>query len=247
MTLSLLRFPRVLLLGAALFAGTLAAADAPMLGATKPAELNFLTPGAIDLAKILPPPPEPGSIAAQADLETILQVQAARTPEQVAWAKFIEADDLFENARVLGDWFTLANLPVTADFFRRVTSDSSMASNTIKALYARPRPPKVDARVKPCVEIPKSGSYPSGHAMRAALRAALLAEIFPEKKAELEDFARQTAWGRIIGGVHFPTDIMAGRLLGDALAAELLKNPAVRMAIEKCRAEAQPFLLRKAA
>ena len=203
-----------------------------MLGAAKSTTLYFLAPGAIDLAKILPPPPEAGSITAQADLETVLEVQAVRTPDQVAWAKFIEADDPFENARVLGDWFTAANLPVTAEFFRQATSDSSMASNAIKALYSRPRPPKVDARVQPCVNLPKTGSYPSGHAMRAALRAALLAEIFPDRKVELDDFARKTAWGRIIGGVHFPTDIMAGKLLGDALATELLKNPAVHAAIE---------------
>jgi acid phosphatase (class A) len=247
MTSTRLRFPRLILLGAALLVGPLEAADAPMLGAAKPAALYFLAPGAIDLAKILPPPPAPGSITAQADLETVLQVQATRTPEQAAWAKFIEADDLFENSRVLGDWFTAANLPITAEFFRQATSDSTMASNTIKALYSRPRPPKVDGRVQPCVNIPKTGSYPSGHAMRAALRAALLSEIFPERKAELDDFARKTAWGRIIGGVHFPTDIMAGKLLGDALAAELLKNPAVRAAIERCRAEAQPYLLKKAA
>jgi len=242
-----LRFPGLILLCAAVLVASPGAADAPMLGASKPAARYFLAPGAIDLAKILPPPPAPDSIAARADLETVLQVQASRTPDQAAWAKFIEADDLFENARVLGDWFSMANLPLTAEFFRQATSDSSMASNAIKALYSRPRPPAVDGRVLPCVNIPKTGSYPSGHAMRAALRAALLSEIFPERRAALDDFARKTAWGRIIGGVHFPTDIMAGKLLGDALAAELLKNPAVRAAIEQCRAEAQPFLLKKAA
>lgn len=237
------------LLWAVLLGPVLRAADAPMLGPTAgaPATFHFLPPGAIDFAKLLPPPAEPDSIVAQADLEAVLQVQANRTPEQVAWAKFIEKDDLFGYARVLGDWFTAANLPATAEFFKQVTADSAVASTAIKTLYMRPRPPKVDPRVQPCVEVPKTGGYPSGHAMRAQLRALLLAEIFPEQKAALADYARNAGWSRVVGGVHFPTDVKAGKFLADALVAELMKVPAVRAAIEQCRAEAQPFLRKKAA
>lgn len=239
----------LLLLCSALLAPVTRAAEnpTPMLGTAAPATWHFLAPGAVDFARILPPPPGPDSITAQADLEAVLQVQAARTPEQEAWAKFNEKDDLFGYRRVLGDWFTAANLPVTAEFFKQVTSDSAVASSAIKNLYSRPRPPKLDARVQPCVDLPKTGGYPSGHAMRAELRAVLLAEIFPEKKIELAEFARNAGWSRVIGGVHFPTDVKAGKFLADALVVELLKNPAVRAAIEKCRAEAQPFRLKKAA
>jgi acid phosphatase (class A) len=208
---------------------------------------HFLHAGELDPKKILPPPPAPGSLAAQADLETVLHVQAARTPEQVAWAKFIEHDELFKNARVLGDWFSAENLPFTAEFFRQIDDDGDLIFGDVKTLYPRQRPPFADSRVQPCVELKTTGSYPSGHSSQAWMWAGLLAEIFPEKRTELLDRARDVAWGRVIGGVHYPTDTIGGKLLGDAIVAELLKLPAVQAAIRKCRAEAEPFLRKKAA
>lgn len=99
----------------------------------------------------------------------------------------------------------------------------------------------------PCVDKPTTDSYPSGHSSRAWLWATILSEIFPERRTELMDRARAVAWGRVIGGVHFPTDLIGGKLMGEEIGAEILKNPKARAAVEKCRAEAQPFLLKKAA
>jgi acid phosphatase (class A) len=208
---------------------------------------NFIPSGAIDVKTVVPPPPPAGSVAALADLETVLQVQAARTPADVAWAKLVEKDDAFDNASVLGPWFTKENLPLTAELLKRVTADSAVVSRSLKGLYARPRPPLTEPTVHPCVELPDSGSYPSGHSMRAFLRAAVLSEIFPDRQVDLYVRAHHVAWGRVIGGVHFPSDLIGGRLLAQAIVAELRKNPAYHAAVEKCRAEAAPFLLKKAA
>jgi acid phosphatase (class A) len=195
----------------------------------------------------LPAPPEEGSLAGRADLETVLHVQASRTPEQVAWAKFIDHDDLFKNARVLGAWFTRENLPFTAKFFGEVDEDGGAAVRGIKEIYPRRRPPFADARVRPCVRLEKTHSYPSGHASQAWMWAVLLGEVFPEKRAELYDRARAVMWGRVIGGVHYPTDTVGGEIVGRAIAEKMLENPAVRAAIARCRAEAAPFLVKKAA
>ena len=165
----------------------------------------------------------------------------------MAWAKFVEHDDLFKNARVLGDWFTAENLPFLAAFFHQVDDDGDLIFSDVKTLYFRPRPPFADSRVHPCVELKTTGSYPSGHSSQAWMWAGLLAEIFPEKRTEILDRARDVDWGRVIGGVHYPTDTIGGKLLGDAIVAELLKLPAVQEAIRKCRAEAEPILRKKAA
>ena len=101
--------------------------------------------------------------------------------------------------------------------------------------------------MQPCVALPANDSYPSGHAYGAYLRAAVLAEIFPEKRAEIFDRARYVAWGRVIGGVHFPTDLEGGRRLAEAGFAELKKSATFRAALEKCRAEAAGLRLKKAA
>jgi len=224
-----------------------AATDRVMAPAADVSDGHFIRANALDLKQILPPPPAPDSLAGRADLATVLHVQDSRTAGQVAWAKFVEEDDLFKNARVLGPWFTRENLPQTAKFFGEVDDDGFVISRLAKAMYPRPRPPLTDSRVKPCVEVPASGSYPSGHSSQAWMCADLLVQIFPEKRAELLERASAVEWARVIGGAHFPTDTEGGRRLGEAIAREILKNPAARAEIEKCRAEAQPFLLKKAA
>ena len=200
-------------------------------------EFNFLQTDDFDFAKILPAPPEPGSVAAQADLEAVLQVQAWRTPEQVAWAKRVNIGDLFDFADVLGKWFTEENLPVTAALLNDVDSDLNEGIFASKDFFARPRPFVASDHVKPCVKLYQGMSYPSGHTVSFFVEAGVLAELFPEKRHNLLDFAQKMAWGRVIGGVHYPTDLVGGRLFAAAIVEELKKNAAFRAAIKNSRAE----------
>jgi acid phosphatase (class A) len=209
---------------------------------------HFLRPDATDWAAVLPPPPAAGSLAAQGDLETVLQMQADRNATDVAWAKLVEPDDIYADFRdLLGPWFKPESLPVTAEFIKQVTEDVQEVRLKVKGLYARPRPPAVDRAVRPCVGIPTSNSYPSGHALRAYVWAAVLGDVFADRRDELEARARRVAWGRIIGGVHFPTDSIGGRIVARAIVAELRKDPAYQAAVGKCLAETAVFRLRKAA
>jgi acid phosphatase (class A) len=233
------RFAPRLLLAVVLSIGSLGAAEKP--------PLHFLAPGSVDPKAVLPPPPAPGSPGAMADLETVLRVQATRTPNDISWARTIERDDVFLHAQVLGSWFNRENLPVTAAFLKEVSDDMYAVSRTAKELFPRPRPPRVDSTVLPCVNLPESGSYPSGHSMQAFVWATVLSEIFPDRETELMARAHQAAWGRVIGGVHFPSDTIGGRILAEAIVAELRKNPAYRAGIEKCRAEAAALTVKKAA
>ena len=219
-----------------------------MEGKATPAESHFVQPEAVDWKTLLPPPPAPGSIAALGDVETVLQVQAARTPADVAWAKLIEQDKVFvDYGDVLGPWFEEKNLPALAAFLADVTTDAKRVSDRMKDLYPRKRPPIVEPTVQPVVKIPTSNSYPSGHSLRAYVWAAVLGDVFPDRQADLFTRAHKVAWGRVIGGVHFPTDTIGGRVAAQAIVAELRKSPAYRAEVEKCRAEVAPFLLRKAA
>jgi acid phosphatase (class A) len=207
---------------------------------------HFLNPAAFDIAAVMPAPPPAGSLPALADLETVLQVQRERTPEEVVWAKGVEKMNVFDAAAIIGPWFSSEHLPYTARFLHQIYLDCHAVSERAKVLYDRPRPPFTDPAVHPCVPVPESTSYPSGHSTNGFVWAGVLGEIYPEHRAELQAWAHHYAWGRILGGVHFPTDDVGGRLLGQGLLKELAKSPAFQAGLIKARAEAQPFLLKKA-
>jgi acid phosphatase (class A) len=210
--------------------------------AKKPFVTHFVKPTAVDCAKVLLAPPAPNTLSGRADLEAVLQAQAWRTPEHVAWAKRVDKNDAFLFGDVMGAWFTRANLPRTAALLKDVDEDRHEVTEVAKKLFARARPWVVDPRVEPCVGKPSNDSYPSGHTASLFARAGVLAEIFPEKRTPLFDFAHRAAWGRVHGGVHFPSDLVGGWTIAEAFIAELRKSPAFQADVAACRAEIVPFL-----
>jgi acid phosphatase (class A) len=225
------------LCGAALVAApTMAQTDA---AAAKPP--HFLLPGALDLQALLPAPPAADAPETRSELDELLQLQTARTPAQAARCIQIEGEDIWLfGSEVLGPWFNAANLPQTAAFFAAVRNDFIPVNRAAKAVWPRRRPPFADARVVPCVEFSDSGAYPSGHGIQSSMWAGLLAAIFPDQAAGFERRAQETLRYKLLSGVHYASDLRAGRVVGEALAQEFLKNPAVQKLVGELRVEAAP-------
>jgi acid phosphatase (class A) len=82
-----------------------------------------------------------------------------------------------------------------------------------------------------------SPSYPSGHATVGAMMAILLAQMVPEQGAAL--FSRGWDYGqsRVISGVHFPTDVEAGRVLGTLMVGLLQQDRHFRADLDAARRE----------
>ena len=57
-------------------------------------------------------------------------------------------------------------------------------------------------------------SFPSGHALYAFMMATLLTNWFPRYRIIFFLLAGFVGWTRIYLGVHFPTDVVVGGLLG---------------------------------
>lgn len=68
------------------------------------------------------------------------------------------------------------------------------------------------------LETARTFSYPSGHTTQAYYVAIQLSRTFPQLFKELFTLAKMIAESRIDRGVHFPSDIAAGRLLAARLA-----------------------------
>jgi acid phosphatase (class A) len=235
-----MRFAFVASLMAGLAVAPLVAAESANVmaqGKATAPQPRYLAAGALDFTAILAHPPAPGTPAGLADLEAVLQVQAWRTPEQVAWAQLIDRDTVFNLATELGPWFRAEALPRTAAWFAAIGEDIRWLDGAAKAPFRRARPHAVDPRVQPVVTLPKSFSYPSGSACQAFVWSELLGEIFPERRDELLARAHRAAWGRVIGGVHFPSDVVAGRLLAQAYLAAVRQSDAFGAAQAEARAE----------
>ncbi len=199
---------------------------------------HFIADHALDYRALLAPPPAADSLVTRAELEVVLQFQDLRTPALAQRAQEIENETLFGfGADVAGPWFTADKLPKTAALFAAVREDFIPVNRASKAVWPRKRPPFADPRVKPCVEFSDSGSYPSGHGIQSALWAALLGELLPESAAGFQARALETRRMKLFTGVHYPSDLEAGRIVGEALAREMLRSPALQQALAECRAE----------
>lgn len=61
-------------------------------------------------------------------------------------------------------------------------------------------------------------SFPSGHTLHAVLFTVLAIHHVPELALPLVPFAMMVAASRVVLGLHYPTDVIAGATLGAALA-----------------------------
>ena len=108
---------------------------------------------------------------------------------------------------------------------------ASVVSNLVlKSLAHRGRPHTPAAGVAPSREIrrPSSSSFPSGHSASAFAFASTLGEELPPAWLPAHVAASLVAYSRVHTGVHYPSDVAVGALVGAAcgwtvrrLAAEL--------------------------
>lgn len=86
-----------------------------------------------------------------------------------------------------------------------------------KSLFKRNRPPAAIPGYRSVIEPPDQFSFPSGHTSAAFLIASALAFALPWTAWLMYPWAVGVAASRVILGVHFPTDTIAGALMGSSL------------------------------
>lgn len=165
-----------------------------------------------------PAPPVPGSAADRADLKAVFDWQHRRTPAQCDRARS-DAHADFEN--FFGDISPFGEpLPAeAAAIFKRVKTETDGVAADIKDVFKRKRPFLRDPALNPCLGRIGGLAYPSGHATISRLLALMLADLAPARRAEFLRRADEAALDRVIGGVHHPADIEAGKKLADRLYA----------------------------
>ena len=172
-----------------------------------------------DLVALIQPPPALDDPRTAQDLATLRAMQAARTPDEVRAAQADVDESAFLFRDVLGPGFDARRLPRTADLLARAGEAASAAMNRAKAVWNRPRPSAVAPDLRPCLPVPATSSYPSGHAVLGMVYAGLLGRMVPEHRAALFARARQYAGHRESCGLHFPSDTEAGYAAAAAIGA----------------------------
>ena len=235
-----------------LFAPLLAAACVAIVTAAiaqspaPPAFQGYLSPGAApDTLRILPPPPKPGSEREAGDRAVFAATRALNG--QPRWTLATEDANLAQGADffscAVGARLDPASTPVLGQILRRVARDTGPVTDPPKNHYQRPRPYTVSGATSAPVCVPKSDaltqnpSYPSGHSSLSWTWGLILAELAPDRATEILARARSIGDSRVVCGVHYLSDIEAGRTTGAALVAALHGNADFRADMERARTE----------
>ncbi len=199
----------------------------------------YLPPDPDDFRAILGDPPAKDSDETRREIEIVLREQSRRTPADVDRIQAEAKRMVVAFAEVLGPKLTARDLPLTFALIKNVGSDTGERIEESKLVWKRSRPYEDDPRVKPSIPLPTGSSYPAAIAVSARIYAVVLGELFPEKRSALLARAWLIGWGRVMSGVHYPSDASAALKLGDYYAQRLMSSPAFRADLAKAREECQ--------
>jgi undecaprenyl-diphosphatase len=94
----------------------------------------------------------------------------------------------------------------------------------IKNHFRRNRPPDIIPGFRSVVTASDKFSFPSGHTSAAFLMSTAIVLYFPALAWVLYPWAISVGWSRVMLGVHFPGDTIAGALLGSSVVLFLHIN-----------------------
>lgn len=136
---------------------------------------------------------------------------------------------IFRGASTLGDggvWFALAALLPLAYGSEALPAVGEMALagilslltyKSIKGLTGRERPHRADASIIQAARELDRYSFPSGHTLHAVAFATVAIAHFGELAWPLVPLALLISASRVVLGLHYPTDVVAGAALGGAI------------------------------
>ena len=194
--------------------------------------------------EILASPPADVSEPGKAELAELHRLEAARTPDEAAQAKWDDENEhIFIYKTVFGEKFTADQLPGVAAFGKRVRNDEGINANIAKETFQRIRPYNFDKSLHPvCATKTKNDSYPSGHATSGYLLALSLIQMAPEMRDAILARAEKYAHNRLICGVHYRSDVEASKLLAYTVHAIMAQDPQYKLELAAATSELRAAL-----
>lgn len=172
----------------------------------------------LDAEFTMAPPPKPGSTADKADFRELLRLQRERSHEECDAA---QDQTMMTGRNLVGPklgFLSKAEFEALGDTIGELLDTVSEVAKPFKKQYSRARPYEADDRIQPCITLPGGQtSYPSSHAASGVVLGHFLKAVFPSRASEAEQLGWQVGQNRLIGGVHHPSDVDAGRDLGEQI------------------------------
>lgn len=175
------------------------------------------------------PPPSTSSAQMAQELAEVKSVTAGLTSEQLAVAQYW--NDGASTYTPPGHWNDIATEHVRDARFSEVRAarafallnmamhDAGVGCWDTKFAYFNPRPSQLDPSIKTAIGLPNFPAYSSGHSTFSAAAAAVLAYLFPGRAAEFEAQKDEAGISRLYGGIHYRSDIEAGKAHGQRIGA----------------------------
>ena len=178
-------------------------------------------------------PPRRGSSEEHSELQALHRREQERTPEYCAQGRKQTAHDF---QTLFGDRLSSREERKLKTFMTKVFAYADTVASHFKEKHRRARPYSVDTSLQPCISKPSGAtSYPSGHSTLGTVGGCVLAELIPTRAREMEEHGHWVGELRLWGGVHFPSDVEAGRTLGSQICARLLSQKDFVRELERVR------------
>nr|WP_314432135.1 phosphatase PAP2 family protein [uncultured Brevundimonas sp.] len=207
-------------------AGTPAALRPQAVQGAAPEAKGYLTGPLIQaLADATPPPVVAGSSVDLADKARSAQFKTLEDSDRwllaTAHAELRPPLALQHFDCALGVRLGSATTPDLNRLMQRLFDDSDAAAELVKARGFRPRPVGDDPERRSCQRVSetgrKSASYPSGSSTVATVYGEAFAALEPQRAAEVRRIAHEIGLSRLVCGMHYPSDVAAGEVLGKAV------------------------------
>lgn len=201
-------------------------------------------PVLVEAASQLPPPPAPGSATDLADRQHYREVTLNLPDRTIQRARKLMVLNRPAQRQALscalGAQIDPKLTPELVAILQRVDLDVGHAGGTLKfGGEKRVRPTSIDGSLA-CdgrtAESRPGSTYPSRHAATGYLWALILAELRPERRADLLDFGTEIGDLWVACRINWRSDAEQGRKLARALLPQLLKSPAFKADLAKARA-----------
>ena len=191
---------------------------------------GYLRSDEIDAARLLGPPPAPGSPRGIADWARFIETRSLEGSERWRLATLdvdIRSGAFARFSCAAGVTIDQARTPATWRVLARLEYDVRTVGRPAKDRFGRLRP--LTGNNLPICEprapwLTLNASYPSGHSMIGWSYALALAELVPDRSEMLFENGKAYGESRVICGVHYQSDVEAVRLLASAMIARLQSN-----------------------